>query len=366
MPTGPLLQNELEDMLPHGSGIDGKWWFQQDDAGGWLCQNTYSVMNDVGMYIGDISFSFYLEWDADKEKYDMGPIILDRTDVSNLIAEYGELEDVDPDDEDSAYHGWGDEDADFLVDYLGDTIHYSLEDHLKSFRSSRNATRSTTKNATKNAKLGTVVSSYELSADDGYQFFWDSSEIADVEDYLGDFLADQGWNAGDMTAVIVKVGNGDYDEVWASSDSRPYETGTSFELVFTQEAFHKWITDSSEGKSFKAGSMPKEDVKFQKEIDKVVAEIRKKSEPYTEDDVKEISSALLELAKLPDYLAYEFYGQYNVDRYTIHEAILNNSYNLELLLGGDGIRQESVDNLFSDTVDNLVFFRGLVENPSPI
>jgi hypothetical protein len=56
------IRQTLLDVLPHGSGIDSDWHFE--DNGNYIkCHNSYHRMNDVGMYDGWIGFSIYIRTD---------------------------------------------------------------------------------------------------------------------------------------------------------------------------------------------------------------------------------------------------------------------------------------------------------------
>jgi hypothetical protein len=51
-----MTVEQLEKLLPSGSGIDCKW--KITDKGSYFkCENSYHVMNDIGNYVGYIDFS---------------------------------------------------------------------------------------------------------------------------------------------------------------------------------------------------------------------------------------------------------------------------------------------------------------------
>lgn len=56
----PAWANELPDILPHGSGIDGDWYIE-GHAHHITCRNSFHCINDCGMYEGWQDFSVILK-----------------------------------------------------------------------------------------------------------------------------------------------------------------------------------------------------------------------------------------------------------------------------------------------------------------
>lgn len=54
--------DRLRDILPHGLGIDGSWFFQENKDGSVRCSNAWHAMNDGGYYCGWIPFTFTVRY----------------------------------------------------------------------------------------------------------------------------------------------------------------------------------------------------------------------------------------------------------------------------------------------------------------
>lgn len=55
------IEEALDNMLPHGSGIDCKWAFEWNDALNTVkCSNSYHCMDENGFYDGYADFSITL------------------------------------------------------------------------------------------------------------------------------------------------------------------------------------------------------------------------------------------------------------------------------------------------------------------
>lgn len=51
------MEQEILDLLPHGSGIDGDWTVETKKNGSMFFYNEYHRMNDAGYYDGWIPFT---------------------------------------------------------------------------------------------------------------------------------------------------------------------------------------------------------------------------------------------------------------------------------------------------------------------
>ena len=51
---------QLKEILPHGSGIDSDWEFEEHKNGNVTCKNYFHVMNEWGGYDGYMPFKFTL------------------------------------------------------------------------------------------------------------------------------------------------------------------------------------------------------------------------------------------------------------------------------------------------------------------
>lgn len=65
---------------------------------------------------------------------------------------------------------------------------------------------------------------------------------------IGDVLASTGqltdFDYEDTTAVLTVVGDGDYIYVWATTDNRPFEENTYFELIYSARIYRKHVEKS--------------------------------------------------------------------------------------------------------------------------
>lgn len=50
-------EEQLDRILPHGSGIDCKWEYSEQKDGKIVCNNSFHYMNDNGYYMGYLDFS---------------------------------------------------------------------------------------------------------------------------------------------------------------------------------------------------------------------------------------------------------------------------------------------------------------------
>ena len=55
------LDDLIVDLLPHGSGIDGKWNIEQDKKGNIYCLNSFTCYNENGMLDTYVNFSIKLK-----------------------------------------------------------------------------------------------------------------------------------------------------------------------------------------------------------------------------------------------------------------------------------------------------------------
>jgi len=61
-----LSNNELINILPHGSGVNSVWKFEEKTIKKrefTVAQNTYHGMSEDGMYDGTVDFKVYLKFD---------------------------------------------------------------------------------------------------------------------------------------------------------------------------------------------------------------------------------------------------------------------------------------------------------------
>lgn len=282
-----VTDEELEDLLPHGSGINYDWSFERsgEDI---TAYNRWDVMNSNGYYIGAVGFSFTLTYDPDADAYTMGDVEFDEGDVNDLTeASEAELPDIIranvdtftdmsgdelTDDEinritedsdeiytileergydtdganyasEESYPDWGEPEAEMLTDYLNETLYYALKEsgtvkgaavRVKAFKASR---------------IGSTMDGEELTSDDGYYYAQGGSDaqsiaenalgLEDIHGYTDDEIMD-------ATNAIALVDSGEYEEIWLTWSGRWYNTGTEYELVFTSEALHDWIRDKKD------------------------------------------------------------------------------------------------------------------------
>ena len=74
-------------------------------------------------------------------------------------------------------------------------------------------------------KLGDVVKASDLPPEKGYTMETDSQDIKATAESIG-------WKDELPTGAIVKIGEGEYDEVWFTWDSKPYLNSASYELMY--------------------------------------------------------------------------------------------------------------------------------------
>lgn len=78
------------------------------------------------------------------------------------------------------------------------------------------------------ARLGDIYSCEDLDRDDLFLVQVDY-EIESITEFLGgDHWIDSECGGDRPTAYIVKVGDGDYDDIYVSFDSRPYELSADY------------------------------------------------------------------------------------------------------------------------------------------
>lgn len=77
---------------------------------------------------------------------------------------------------------------------------------------------------TPSPKVGAIVNLERLQGEE-YYFTTDSQEVREVLETIGY------QSVGDMRGVVVKMGDGEYTEVWVTDWSRPYNLGTPYERV---------------------------------------------------------------------------------------------------------------------------------------
>ncbi len=56
-----LTVDKLKEILPHGSGIDCDWWFEEKKCGTIHAGNSYHCMDKFGGYVGYIDFTLIIE-----------------------------------------------------------------------------------------------------------------------------------------------------------------------------------------------------------------------------------------------------------------------------------------------------------------
>ena len=104
---------EIEKVLPHGSGIDCDWRVKHREDTTYCCYNSYHAMDGNGSYCGYISFM--VVFDALTKITD---VEVSQDDIDTILAGYADWEG----DEDDPSPYLGD-----LDDYLYDTLTASLE-----------------------------------------------------------------------------------------------------------------------------------------------------------------------------------------------------------------------------------------------
>lgn len=297
--------DDLEDQLPHGSGINYEWGFDYDPGeGDIVARNAYDIMNEYGMYIGVIGFSFALEHNASDDTYTMSSVVLDNNDVKDMVLSsldayreqlveavdvYTEMDGDELTDGDVerliddtvviyeilAEHGYSDEgarqvsevypdwtesDASLLQGYLDETIYESLKSAgvVKSVQNNVSNNSLVEKSGKqvvvkrfKATSVNSVAALSELDSPD-YTFVQSDREIQDIVDtnLRGGATDIHGWDESwldDITGVVVKIGNAEYDEIWVTESSRPYELDATYELLFTQDALHDYIRNQDRG-----------------------------------------------------------------------------------------------------------------------
>lgn len=106
-------EKELLETLPHGSGIDGKWYIEKDMVRPvFHCYNEYHAMNEDGCYVTWLPFE--AEVPIDKEGYKDAYVKF--SDMTN--------EDIDELEKFGVY-------VDLLLEYLDDVIYYCLYDAVE-------------------------------------------------------------------------------------------------------------------------------------------------------------------------------------------------------------------------------------------
>src|SRR3990167_10506751 len=96
-----VMLEKLEDILPHGSGINGDWSFDILKNGNIVCHNTYEAMNEGGYYCHFYDFSVTVKT-LENDKFQWVKFSFKGNKEHSCC-------------------GWG------LQDYLADTLSYSLE-----------------------------------------------------------------------------------------------------------------------------------------------------------------------------------------------------------------------------------------------
>ena len=79
-------------------------------------------------------------------------------------------------------------------------------------------------------KIGdTMILSDEYLQNERFMFLTDSQELEAILDHMDKDIKEL-WN-NDLTAALVEVGEGDYNEVWFSDASSPWNTCNYYERV---------------------------------------------------------------------------------------------------------------------------------------
>lgn len=286
------IEEGLEDILPHGSGIDSYWMFERNGED-IIAYNTFHYMDgESGMYLGWIPFEVRLNYDEASGGFSLAEVLLDEDDVEDMIA--ASLEglrdtiaynidaftdmpmieltsddlDVLVDDVDQIYdileqHGYDDsgadkviensspnftdDDADMLVDHLYDVIRPALSDAdflAKGYSPKTFSRQGVVAKTFKATRIGSTASGTDLTEEDGYHYVQNDGDVLELVSEAMGLESIHGYSDGeleDATHAIVKIGNAEYDEIWLTWDSRWFEAGTEYELVFTQDALHEWI-----------------------------------------------------------------------------------------------------------------------------
>ena len=111
----------LKDALPHGSGIDGDWLFEEH-PGRILCHNGYHGMDECGMYDGWVDFVVILFIHEKDIVIDLKGPCAGQTHTLHRAGDIDWELSISIDDDD---------DRDFvcgLDEYLGDTIQCALSE----------------------------------------------------------------------------------------------------------------------------------------------------------------------------------------------------------------------------------------------
>jgi hypothetical protein len=106
----------IEDMLPHGSGIDYAWRIVQIEDMTFECSNGFHVMDDSGMYCGRVDFIVF--FNAETKEFDVST---DKHDIAAIMKDY-ETEEEDEGESNAPY-----------LDDLEDCIYQSVEGALDHY-----------------------------------------------------------------------------------------------------------------------------------------------------------------------------------------------------------------------------------------
>ena len=66
-----IVENNLLELLPHGSGIDCKWDFVWLKNGKLICKNSYHCMTEEGYYDGFADFSIKFDVSKSLHSFDL-------------------------------------------------------------------------------------------------------------------------------------------------------------------------------------------------------------------------------------------------------------------------------------------------------
>lgn len=105
----------IEDMLPHGSGIDYAWRIVQIEDMKFECSNGFHVMDSNGMYCGRVDFIVF--FNAETKEFDVST---DKDDIKDILAGY---DPVGEDEESNAPY----------LDDLEDCIYQTVEGALDHY-----------------------------------------------------------------------------------------------------------------------------------------------------------------------------------------------------------------------------------------
>jgi len=110
------LESGATFQLPHGSGIDANWSWDEEQGDCLSFHNEWHALDNNGCYCGWIPFEVIVRYDPDKQRFDYS-VTADKGQIKSIISDY----EVSYDENDEAISN-----APYLDD-LTDVIHSAIE-----------------------------------------------------------------------------------------------------------------------------------------------------------------------------------------------------------------------------------------------